>query len=55
LRDEVASVTDHLKVKKSPGMDNMTAEEIHAAEESAVDALFELCKKIWEDKTFPHT
>jgi len=41
-----SSCCTSLKEKKAPGVDNVTAEEIQAAGEAGIDALFELCKTI---------
>ena len=49
----VQSAVHQLKEKKAPGTDNVTAEEIHAAGEAGIDALFELCKKIWDEVVIP--
>ena len=40
-----------LKKNKSPGMDNITAEEIQAAGQTGVDALYELCSRIWDEES----
>jgi len=50
---EVAAAVRRLKEKKAPGTDNVTAEEIQAAGEDGIDALFELCKNIWDEEVFP--
>ena len=53
LRMEVAAAVRRLKEKKAPGADNVTAEKIQAAGEAGIHALFELCKKIWDEEVFP--
>jgi len=42
-----------LKKDKSPGVDNITAEEIQAAGQVVVDALYVLCHRIWDEEHFP--
>jgi len=48
-----SSAVCRLKENKAPGADNVTAEEIQAAGEAGIDALFELWKKIWDEEVFP--
>ena len=40
---EFAAAVHRLKEKKAPGADNVIAEEIQAAGEAGIDAVFELC------------
>ena len=44
LRAEVEAAIRRLKTKKSPGLDNITADEIQATGDRGVDVLFALCK-----------
>jgi len=54
LKAEVETAINRLKNSKSPGVDNVTAEEIQAVGERAIDALFCLCEMIWKsEKKFP--
>ena len=50
---EVAAAVHRLEEKKAPSADNITAEEIQAAGEAGIDALFEFAKKnIWHEEVF---
>jgi len=49
----MGSAIKKLKTNKSPGVDKISAEEIQAAGQSGVAAIFELCNKIWENEQFP--
>ena len=53
LRAEVEAAVQGLKKNKSPGVDNIIAEEIQAAGQTGVDALYELCSRIWDEESFP--
>ena len=53
LRQEIEDAISHLKKGKAPGIDMISAEEITAAGEEGVDALFSLCRKIWRQEEFP--
>ena len=50
LRAEVEAAIQGLN--KFPGVDNITAEEIQAAGQTGVDALYELCSRIWDEESF---
>ena len=50
LKAEVETAINRLKNSKSPGVDNVTAEEIQAVGERAIDALFCLCEVIWKSE-----
>jgi len=50
---EVENAIQGLKKDKSPGVDNITAEEIQAAGQVGVDALYVLCHRIWDEELFP--
>jgi len=52
--EEVIRAIDRLKIRKSPGIDNITAEEIKAATEgTGLQIIFQLCKRIWDEEEFP--
>ena len=53
LRSEIEAAIAKLKKRKSPGVDNISAEEIQAAGSVGVDILFELCRQIWNTESFP--
>ena len=54
MLEEVARATRKLKTRKSPGLDNISTEEIQAATEGmGIQFLHRLCKQIWEDEIFP--
>ena len=53
LKAGVEAAVARMKNNKSPGADNITAEEIQAAGQYGVDVLFELCCKIWETEKIP--
>ena len=53
LKAEIESAIMRLKKDKSPGMDNITAEEIQAAGQAGVEVLYHLCLRIWEEESFP--
>lgn len=53
LRGEVETAIDHLKKRKAPGADNITAEMIQAGKECSVDMLHNLCNKIYQEKKCP--
>ena len=42
-----------MKAGKSPGCDNVTADEMQAAGKAGVDALFKLCEKVWRMERIP--
>jgi len=52
LRSEIEAAIAKLKKRKSPGVDNIPAEEIQAAGSVGVDILFELCRQIWNTCPF---
>jgi len=49
---EVAAAVHRLEEKKAPSADNITAEEIQAAGEAGIDALFEFAKKTYGMKKY---
>jgi len=52
--EEVSRAIDRLKNRKAPGIDNITAEEIQAATEgSGLQIIYQLCKRVWDEETFP--
>src|SRR6218665_2960106 len=53
LREEVESAVRSLKKRKSPGEDNITAEMIQAGEESSLEMMYTLCKRIYQKKSCP--
>src|SRR5664279_6036906 len=54
LLEEVNKAIDRLKLKKTPGIDNITAEEIKAATEgTGLHVAHSLCNRIWQEETFP--
>ena len=54
LRSEIEAAIAKLKKRKSPGVDNIPAEEIQAAGSVGLDiVLFELCRQIWNTECFP--
>ena len=54
MREEVSRAIQKLKMHKTPGIDNITAEEIKAATEGAgLEVIYQLCLRIWEEETFP--
>src|SRR6218665_2572562 len=53
LREEVQAAIGSLKKRKSPGEDNITQEMIQAGEESSVQMMHTLCKKIYQEKSCP--
>jgi len=53
MREEIEAAINRLKKNWSPGVDNISAEEIQAAGQSGVDVMFLLCRKIWEEEKFP--
>jgi len=53
MREEIERAINRLKKKRSPGVDNISAEELEAAGQSGVDVMFLICRKIWEEKKFP--
>ena len=53
LREEVQAAVGNLKKRKSPGGDNITAEMIQAGEESSVEMMYTLCKRIYQEKSCP--
>jgi len=44
---------NRLKKNRSPGIDNISAEELQAAGRSGVDVMFLICRKIWDKENFP--
>jgi len=48
LGEEVEMSVNGMKAGKSPGMDNITADEMKAAGNLDIDVLFKLCSKIWD-------
>src|SRR6218665_3795928 len=53
LREEMKAAVGSLKKRKSPGEDNITAEMIQAGEESSVEMMYTLCKRIYQEKSCP--
>ena len=51
LREEVEAAVRSLKKRKSPGEDNITAEMMQAGEESSVEMMYTLCKRIYQEKS----
>jgi len=43
MREEIEAATNRLKKNRSPGVDNISAEELQAAGQSGVDVMFLLC------------
>ena len=50
LKEEVVDAIRHLKYKKAPGEDNITAEMVRFGGECSVKMMNALCQKIWEEK-----
>ena len=53
MREETEAAINRLKKNQSPSIDNISAEEFQAAEQSGVDVMLLICRKIWEDDKFP--
>ena len=53
LREEVKAVVKSLKPGKSVGVDNIPAELIQAGGETMIDALLNICNKIWQTGEWP--
>ena len=53
LREEVEEAIKNMKAGKSPGCDNVTADEMQAVGRAGVDALFKLCEKVWRMERIP--
>ena len=53
LRSEVKWAIKGLKIEKSPGCDEISAEFIKAAREAGVDVYWTLCKKSWRSGIWP--
>src|SRR6218665_3457109 len=53
VREEVEAAVRSLKKRKSPGEDNITAEMIQAGEESSVEMMYTLFKRIFQEKSCP--
>ena len=55
LREEVETALKSLKPGKSSGVDNIQVELIHAGGETMIDALLNICNKIWQTGEWPTT
>ena len=55
LREEVEATVKSLKPGKSTGVENILAELIQAGEETMIDALLNICNKIWLTGEWPTT
>ena len=53
LREEVEAAVKSLKPGKSAGVDNIPAELIQAGGETMIDALLNICNKIWQTGEWP--
>ena len=53
MTEEIQAAINSLKKNRSPGIDNISAEELQAAGQSGVDVMFQICRKIWEEEKFP--
>ena len=53
MRKEIESAINRLKKNRSPGINNISAEELQAAGQSGVDVMFLICRKIWDKEKFP--
>ena len=51
--DELSNAILHLKNGKAPGVDMISAEEIVASGKEGEQALFSLCRRIWQKEEFP--
>ena len=53
-RDEVEAAIKRLKLRKAPGVDSITAEEIVAATQGVgLSVIHRLCKRVWEEEELP--
>jgi len=46
MREETEAAINRLKKNQSPSIDNISAEEFQAAEQSGVDVMLLICRKI---------
>jgi len=53
FREELELAVDGMKAWKSPGMENITADEMKAVGDLGIDVLFKLCSKKWDVKEIP--
>ena len=54
LIEEVEKAIRKLKPRKSPGLDNISAEELQTATEGVgLQFIYRICREIWEDEIFP--
>ena len=54
LIEEVEKAIRKLKPRKSPGLDNISAEELQTATEGVgLQFIYRPCREIWEDEIFP--
>ena len=53
LREEVETAVKSLKKGKSAGVDNIPAELIQAGGDAMIDALTNICNKIWQTREWP--
>jgi len=53
LREELEKAVDGMKAENSPGLDNITADEMKAAGVLGIDVLFKLCSKMWDTEEIP--
>jgi len=53
LREEVEAAVKSLKKGKSPGVDNTPAELTQAGGDAMIDALMNICSKIWQTGEWP--
>ena len=53
LREEVEAAVTSLKPGKSAGVDNILAELLQAGGETMIDALLNICNKIWQTGAWP--
>jgi hypothetical protein len=52
-RVEVEAAIQKMKDGKSPGVDNVTADEMKAAGSMGVNMMFKLCERVWEREEIP--
>ena len=53
LCEKVEAAVKALKMGKSPGVDNVPAEFVHAAGDAAIYVLTKICNKIWQTGIWP--
>ena len=55
LREEMEAAVKRLKIGKSAGVDNISAELVQAGREAMIDILSTICNKIWKTGEWPTT